>query len=95
MSTQTYITGVDLARVVSELTGKWCRTKPAKPCGLDAVDRPGCSRGIRQDGDTENNTTKRDLTRSTASPNKVGTAFTAVVSKAILGIYAVLIAPAK
>ncbi|SMY04601.1 IstB-like ATP binding protein [Brevibacterium aurantiacum] len=33
VSTQTYITGVDLARVVSGLTGKWCRTKPAKPNG--------------------------------------------------------------
>lgn len=31
MSTQTYIPGVDPARVVSELTDKRCRTKPAKP----------------------------------------------------------------
>ena len=31
VSTQTYITGTDRARVVSELADKWCRTKPSKP----------------------------------------------------------------
>src|SRR5699024_3848307 len=49
VSTQTYIPGVDPARVVSELTDKRCRTKPAKPpmaderegtAGRDGEQRP-------------------------------------------------------